>query len=298
MKHRIVILVTWFGKWPFWIDFFIESCKWNKEIHWKFITDSGKLSNQPENIELIQMSFSEFSVFVGKRLKINFNPDDAYKFCDIKPMLGYLFESYIKEYTFWGFGDLDLIYGNMRGYYTDKMLDKYDLISTHVTRVSGHLCLLRNNKKMRNIFRHVHGWQEIIVSSQHKIFDEKHFSKLFIQHKNWPYFIRRLMDQFSYTKRRAFFKEAFTTPNMRLKWTDGTRNFPEKWFCTSRGLTNDRDKKKQFPYIHFMHWKGDIWDYLPDKKSLIDVDKENIEKGWILSEDGFHSLPDMIGNGE
>ena len=244
------------------------------------------------------MSFSEFSVFVSKRLKINFNPEDAYKFCDIKPMLGYLFESYIKEYTFLGVGDIDLIYGNMRGYYTDKMLDKYDLISTHMTRVSGHLCLLRNNKKMRNIFRHVLGWKEIIFSLQHKIFDEKHFRKLFIQHKNWPYFIRRLMDRFSHIKRRAFLKRRLQHQTCDLSGQMVLKTFRKSGSVHLEGLTNDRDKKKQFPYIHFMHWKGDIWDYLPDKKSLIDVDKENIEKGWILSEDGFHSLPDMIGNGE
>ena len=72
------------------------------------------------------MSFSEFSAFVSDRLHINFQPEGPYKCCDIKPVMGYLLEDQIKVYDFWGFGDLDVIYGNLREYYTDLLLDNSD----------------------------------------------------------------------------------------------------------------------------------------------------------------------------
>ena len=40
--------------------------------------------------------------------------------------MGYLLEDQIKVYDFWGFGDLDVIYGNLREYYTDLLLDNSD----------------------------------------------------------------------------------------------------------------------------------------------------------------------------
>ena len=58
-----------------------------------------------------------------------------------------------------GFSDIDLVYGQLRGYFSEERLARYDLLSTHARRVSGHLCLLRNNERMRQAFMRVHGWQ-------------------------------------------------------------------------------------------------------------------------------------------
>ena len=273
----------------------MESCKWNKDIHWKIMTDCGEVSNPAENVELIPMSFPEFSTLVSDRLHINFQPEGPYKCCDIKPVLGYVFENKIKEYTFWGFGDLDVIYGNLREYYTDLLLDRYDLISTHKTRISGHLCLLRNNDVMRNAFRKVSGWKKVLEAPEHKVFDEKHFSRLFVKHKNWPFWVRRCFDQFSSLQRKSFFKETFSTPGLRFNWIDGSRNFPTLWFCKPNGLTNNRDGSRQFPYMHFMHWKGDVWDFQEDKTALVNLSDDGLEKGWVLSKSGFSVLAEKKG---
>ena len=32
MKHKIAILIPYFGEWPAWIDFFVESCRWDPVV--------------------------------------------------------------------------------------------------------------------------------------------------------------------------------------------------------------------------------------------------------------------------
>ena len=38
--------------------------------------------------------------------------EDAYKLTDFKPAYGEIFQDYIIQYDFWGFTDIDLIYGD------------------------------------------------------------------------------------------------------------------------------------------------------------------------------------------
>ena len=271
----------------------MESCRHNKHIDWKIISDCGPLSNKADNVEIIDTTFSDFSKQVSRRLNIHFKPENAYKLCDIKPMLGLIMEDRIKSYSFWGFGDLDVVYGNLQACFSDSLFDRYDLISTHATRVSGHLCFLRNNEKMRNIFRRAPGWQQIIEDNRHWAFDEKNFSKLFLKHKNFPEMPRRWLNKLYKLNRSASFMEYYSTPHLRCPWLNGSRTFPEVWYLRpGNGLTTDIDGKRQFPYLHFMHWKGNVWAKIADKKLLVNVPGHKIRDGWKVTKDGFFQLCD------
>lgn len=71
-----------------------------------------------------------------------------YKLCDFRPIYGKLFQQYINGADFWGFGDIDLIYGDIRQFITENVLQNYDLISGW-----GHLTLVRNNDYWNNFYK-------------------------------------------------------------------------------------------------------------------------------------------------
>ena len=50
------------------------------------------------------------------------------------------------EYDFWGYCDIDLIFGNIRKFITDDILDKYDKILSR-----GHFTLFRNKDSINTI---------------------------------------------------------------------------------------------------------------------------------------------------
>lgn len=74
--------------------------------------------------------------------------NSPYKLCDFKPAYGEIFQQEIKEYDFWGHCDCDLVFGNIRKFITDDILDKYDRIGN-----CGHFILYRNNKKVNEYYR-------------------------------------------------------------------------------------------------------------------------------------------------
>lgn len=257
-KSKICILMPYFGVWPFWIDLYFQSCKFNEDIDWFFFSDCGKRDIFPNNVYYHEISFDEYKKIVSEKLKINFNPSSAYKICDIRPAFGFIHEDIIANYDFWGFGDLDLLYGDLREFYTEELLSKYDVFSNHATRISGHLSLFRNNVLTKYAYLKIKNWEALFSDKKHFAVDERAFSKVFLKHKNLPLKVRNFLNKLYPLNRKAFFYESYTTPNGCIKWKDGTFNFPEKWFWEKGKIYNSFDHQ-YYPYFHFALWKKESW---------------------------------------
>lgn len=256
---RLLFLIPYFGRWPFWMPFFLRGCGGNPDIDWLFFTDCGVPEQAPANVRFETLAFDAYCEHVSDRLGIAFTPDSPYKLCDLKPALGYIHADRLASYDYWGFSDIDLIYGDLRGYLSALQLQRYELVSTHVRRVSGHLCMMRNSARMREAFMQVDGWREALASPTHNAFDEAAFSRLFVRYKNRPAALRWLLDRLNPWRRQSLFQEAFSTPGGRIPWHDGSFDFPSKWVWREGLLTNDRDGDRSFPYFHFIAWKCDRW---------------------------------------
>jgi hypothetical protein len=283
----IRFLIPYFGKWPFWMPFFLESCRRNPGIDWLFFSDCGLPNNIPPNVKIQAISFQDYCDLISRRLDIRFMPDNPYKLCDIKPAYGFLHESDLVGYDFWAFGDIDVIYGQLRDYFTDEHLTRYDLISCHARRISGHLTLIRNTPRMNTLFERIPDWKNRFCGC-HQGLDEGAFTRLFLWRKNFPKPLFRLVGLFNPLRRASDFTEAYSTPGAGVKWTDGSRNFPEYWFWRKGHLTTDRDGKREFPYLHFLHWKNHAWKS-PDLSSQL-LGKLARQPGWRIGANGFDAL--------
>lgn len=282
-QPSIVLLVPYFGKWPEWFDYFLLSCRFNSSIQWLFYTDCPTPKNAPDNIIFNQISFSDYKKRVSNVLGIDFNPNNPYKLCDLKPALGFVHELDIVNYDFWGFSDIDLVYGDLRKYYTAERLSKYDLYSTHNRRVSGHFCLMRNTKKMREAFKLMKNWQTRLADNNHHALDEGAFSRIFIRHKNFPKPLFDLFAKINPWRRNSEFVESFSTPNAGVAWIDGSYNFPEQWFWNKGKLTSSLTGERQFPYLHFFGLKNNVWD--DDFK----INKLKMDTDFFIVSDSFIS---------
>jgi hypothetical protein len=241
MIQRLVVIIPYFGQWPEWINLFVETCKWNPDIHWRFYTDCGQPENKATNIHYSHLGFDDYKAIVRQRLRIDFDPSDPYKLCDLKPSFGTIHERDIEGYDFFGFGDIDVIYGRIRDFYNEKVLDGYDVISTHANMMSGHLAFLRNTKKLRQIHEHISDYKKILENPDHTGIDEMVFANV----------IRKM------SSGRLLFVERYSTVLSPLKrWHDGTMNYPHRWYWIKGHLTNERDGEREFLYLHFMRWRS------------------------------------------
>ncbi|RRV17531.1 DUF6625 family protein [Pseudomonas saudiphocaensis] len=285
----IIFIIPYFGRWPFWMPFFIESCRANSDINWLLISDCELLLDLPRNVEQRQVSFFEYCLWVSQRLGINFKPENPYKLCDLKPAYGYLHEADIKGYDYWGFSDLDLVYGDLRSYFSTDRLLRYKFFSTHERRVSGHLCLVRNEPGLRELFWRIRNFRERAQDGKNHALDEGGFTRLFLWKKNLPSPLFRLVGAFNPNRRLAEFKEAFSTPNASRPWTDGSMDFPDCWYWDRGHLSNCKDVGVEFPYLHFMGWKKNAWKKAPNvcAQSMQEI---AASQRWRIDYAGFHEL--------
>lgn len=287
--EKICIVIPYFGQWPSWMAFFVESVRKNPSIDWLIHTDCGELNDKPDNIRLVHTTFAAYQEKISACLGINFTAYSPYKLCDLKPVYGLIHEQELVGYDFWGFGDIDVIYGDLRGYLTPEML-RHNLISFHGNRISGHLCLLKNTQEMRTAFRQAKNWQAILSDPQHRCFDEKGFNEIFIRHRNWPTWLRRLVFFPRYFMRTAFFQESYSTSFGSVPWIDGSFRFPREWMWNNGLLMTPVAGRHSFPYLHFLHWKR-YW--AKDKQ----MDANPKQAPWIINEDGFFGAQSMKGEG-
>lgn len=185
MKYKIAQIIPYFGKWPEWIELYMYSCGRNRMIDFIFYTDCPLPKHQYVNTIFRQCSFDDYKRLVSGRLGIDYRIASAYKLTDLKPFLGVVHEKELKDYDFWGFGDIDLVYGDLSMVVNEKTLTKYDLLTTHSYHIAGHFTLCRNNDYYRNLCFKLKDWQRGLVEDLHHGYDEAEWSDLVFPNLRW-----------------------------------------------------------------------------------------------------------------
>jgi hypothetical protein len=287
----IRVIIPWFGPWPFWLPAFLRSCEVNRGVCWSLFGDHPLPCAAPANVEFEQIEFGAYCERVSKALGIRFAPDSPYKLCDLKPALGAVHRELLGDCDYWAFSDLDLVYGDLLGHF-GPLLDRWQIISTHHTRISGHFCLLRNDERCIEAYRTVSGWREMLEAPEHRFFDEAAFSQRLLPHKKWPRWLRVAVYRGDPMIRGTRFHEEFTTPRAggRHPWIFGHEPLPTCWSWRPGSLTTDLTGERRFPYFHFLGWKSDAWRGRPSA-SLWHLDQAALASGWQMTRDGFWPLP-------
>ena len=112
------------------------------------------------------MELKDVSDLIKQKLELDSDIKRAYKLCDFKPTYGLLFEDYIKDADYWGFGDIDLIYGDLTKFFSD-IRETHRFISFREFWVSGSLFLVRNTSENNVIYRNSKD-AEFALSNTHK----------------------------------------------------------------------------------------------------------------------------------
>jgi hypothetical protein len=169
---KISIIIPYFGSWPKWFNVFLKTCKYNTTIDWFFFTNCEKPNNAPENTHFVKMTMEEFEKKSSKKTGVNVDIKRGYKICDFRPAFGDIFEGYIRKYDFWGWGDIDVVYGNLKSILTPYRLNKYSIISVRRYRTAGVLSVLKNSSYMKKLYRKSPDYEKVFSSEKGFAFDE------------------------------------------------------------------------------------------------------------------------------
>lgn len=144
---KICLLTVWMGKLPesFWL--WLTTARNNPTIDFYLVTDNIGLENEG-NVHFVYMTMDSvrerFESIVGFPVKLKV----PYKLCDFKPLFGQAFADILAPYEFWGHCDIDLLFGDIRKFITDELLQQYDKVMD-----AGFFILYRNCEEMNNLYK-------------------------------------------------------------------------------------------------------------------------------------------------
>jgi hypothetical protein len=169
----IALLVCHFGTYPWYLPYFIHSCKFNPTIDFYIITDNvAAIPNKTDNIKVVYQTLDTFKKNASEKLGFTIsNFINNNKVADFKPAFSFLFPEITASYTFWGYTELDIIFGNIRDFITDEVLENHDVVSGRHDIVYGKFSLFKNSPKTQTLFMESRDYKPIFLRPQKFYFD-------------------------------------------------------------------------------------------------------------------------------
>lgn len=275
---KICIIACYFGKLPIYFNLWKQSCETNDTIDFLFITDQD-VESTSNNFIVKKMQIFQLQDLIRKTLymqaaKLKY----PYKICDFRPAFGLIFEKELKNYDFWGHCDLDVIFGDLRQFFTEEVLIKYQKILKN-----GNLSLYKNQENMNRLFMKngaIYSFNKVFSSDENYAFDEFTGINKIIRLNNIPIYEEEIY--------------ADIDPKYKSFKMCNLKNYYNQIFVYEYGkvfiyyLENDILKKKEISHIHFQkknielnEKNGQHNKYIIDnviKKIDIEITKETLKK--------------------
>lgn len=255
------------GKLPNYFGYYVASCKKNPTINFIVINDTIDKNYIDENISFIKMSLKELNQFSSQQLNTSINLKSAWKINELKPLFGNIFKENLSKYDYWGWCDLDIIWGNIRNFLTDNLLEKHQVVTTKEFWSAGHFTLFKNTPICNNLYTHNKTIFELLNNTQYFAFEEcchrwngEIFSFETLTEKHLPISMFDII------------KNAEINGEVKAHFKDIIREHPQPINYTYKnGVLTDLTTNDTFMYYHLITVKK-IWRfYIPNYKSYFDT---------------------------
>ena len=243
---RIAYIIPYFGKLPINFPLWLVSCGKNPTVDWLLFTDDYTAYNYPANVKVSYLSFEEMRDKIQKVFDFPITLDKPWKLCDYKVAYGEIFHNELEGYDFWGHCDIDLLWGNIRIFLNDDILNSYEKIGDQ-----GHSTLYKNNEIVNARYRipieGIPSYKQIFSSSKAFAFDENVICDMY-KALGVPYFNETIYAHLNKYESSFYLghmtkEDAYKNRYQIFIWKDGK--------LIRYYLKGNDVHEEQFMYIHF-----------------------------------------------
>lgn len=273
IKNKVIIIIPYFGKLPNYFKLWLESVRRNPDLDVLFLSNNNKPNDCPLNVKWIKTSLKNVKQRAQSLVNFPIVLNTPYKLVDYKPLYGAMFLDYIDDYDWWGYGDVDTIWGNLALIINDNNLEKYDKILD-----LGHLTLLKNTDFMRNLWKQkISGawtYKDAFKSNLIYHFDEGGGMSFIAQKLNCKIYTEPAgkMSFADIIPNKHYFELAYDQGDGKyahiFTWKNG--NLRGYW------IKNNKIQYKDFSYIH-----------LQKRKMTIAEDLHDVNQGFLIIPNAF-----------
>lgn len=231
-------------------------------------TDCGVPGLVPSNVFIKDFNKTLLEELVSAKCETPYKFSYGYKLCDLKPIYGHIFREYLENYSFWGYTDLDLVYGNVADFISPDVFYRSDVITASEKIVAGHFTLLRNNEAMRLLYQECAGYRDMLLEEHCQAFDEKCFSA----HVKAEAEVGRL----------RLYQKNIQLDDCIIWWSGRPKFLILYW----KGLVVDLFKVRKLCYFHFIQSKH---------KKKFYCNSDHTSERFFIDGNGFHPIVGLRG---
>jgi hypothetical protein len=173
-RPSITIINTYFGQPPAWLPAFLRSCQANPDVRWLIYADFGAPGPTPPNVTFRPLALRQFneraSAAIGAPVSIE--QANLRKVCDFKPIYGLMFADDLQGADFWAYSDLDVVWGDIRRFVTDDLLNAHIIVSPRQRKLGGHGTFVRNVEANNRIYQIVPDVLAVLTHPLYQRLDE------------------------------------------------------------------------------------------------------------------------------
>jgi hypothetical protein len=236
-RARVALIAIWLGPPPAFLPAFLRSCETNPGFDWLIFADwSVDEIPLPPNVRLFRASRAGIVARCFRTTGLVPHLDDVNKLCDLRPHYARIFQHEVAGYEYWGFCDLDCVWGDLESAYGAPIADGVDVVTSRKEVLAGHFTVIRSGSPIEALAFDDARLRADMENPQHVWADEERFSELV--------------------------REAAEAGTIRVFWPECIAGDGEFVDHTGRDLTpwvweNGRmmHAGREFSYLHFMHWK-------------------------------------------
>lgn len=140
-------IICWFGKLPDYLPIWAKSCAINTEFDYLLFTDAIISATLPDNIKVYQFSKNELIERIKSTIGVKPSLKKAYRICDFRPMYGEIFAEELQNYDYWGYCDIDVVFGKIEDFLTEDDFCRDAVFN------GGHFTLIKNKQAMNELYR-------------------------------------------------------------------------------------------------------------------------------------------------
>lgn len=183
-RMKLKLLQLWLGKIPDYFWFHYETTKNIKNVEFLIFTDTDLVVDS-KNYTIIPVTKDEIEKKVSSMLRYEYRIYNFRKINDLKSCLGELFEEHLIGCDYFGFYDIDTMFGDFQKWIFPHM-GEYDVISfadsVFHNRLCGPLTIIRNNYDNLRLYRKkLIEFQNSLNSESIHAFEEHQLSQIFLE---------------------------------------------------------------------------------------------------------------------
>jgi hypothetical protein len=151
------IFMPWWGPAPGWQDQFMRRALELRSLEVILVGDAAAFApwadvpRMPITMDEFDMRASEVAGVKVRKETPGFSRGQCV--CELRPMMADMYPEVLQRLPWWGWGEWDCVWGDWDSYLTEERLARHDMISSSSYTVNGPFTLLRNEVRMRQLYR-------------------------------------------------------------------------------------------------------------------------------------------------